>query len=189
MHTSVSLLHHVLSWLCASQTEFTIFQVLMSVAPMLQNLKRDLKKKPWNKSGALPESRGRWPKVSTSSKKGHKPRSTHLQKSGHYQRHLRWNRGKRICGGFRSINAHAEQERSESSWTGNCLSLQKPYNRYQSQCEVQTNDEATVYVYDLELFVTVQILEDTPAVPSLGKLCEDHGYSNEWASGQKPHLI
>ena len=23
---------------------------------------------------------------------------------------------------------------------------------------------------------------------SLGKLCEDHGYSYEWASGQKPHL-
>ena len=39
--------------------------------------------------------------------------------------------------------------------------------------EVPTNEEATVYVHDLELFLTVQILEDTPAVPSLGKLCED----------------
>ena len=29
--------------------------------------------------------------------------------------------------------------------------------------EVQTNEEATVYVYDLDLFVAVQILEDTPA--------------------------
>ena len=55
--------------------------------------------------------------------------------------------------------------------------------------EVQTNEEATVYVHDLDLFVTAQILEDTPAVLSLGKLCEDHGYSYEWASGQKPHLI
>ena len=45
--------------------------------------------------------------------------------------------------------------------------------------EVQTNEEATVCVYDLGLFVTVQILEDTPAVLSLGKLCEDHGYSCE----------
>ena len=33
--------------------------------------------------------------------------------------------------------------------------------------EVQTNEEATVYVYDLDLFVTVQILGDTPAVLSL----------------------
>ena len=40
--------------------------------------------------------------------------------------------------------------------------------------EVQTNEEATVYVYDLDLFVTLQIPEDTPAVLSLGKLCEDN---------------
>ena len=42
-------------------------------------------------------------------------------------------------------------------------------------------------VHDLDLFVTVQIL-DAPAVLSLGKLCEEHGCSYEWASGQKPHL-
>ena len=56
--------------------------------------------------------------------------------------------------------------------------------------EVQTNEEATVYVHDLELFVmAVHVLEDMPVVLSLGKLCEDHGYSYEWASGQKPHLV
>ena len=54
--------------------------------------------------------------------------------------------------------------------------------------EVQTNEEAQVYVHDLDLFVTVQIPNDTPAVLSLGKLCEEHGYFNEWVSGQKPHL-
>ena len=54
--------------------------------------------------------------------------------------------------------------------------------------EVQTYEEAQVYVHDLDLFVTVQILDDTPAVQSLGKLCEEHGYSCEWSSGQKPHL-
>ena len=54
--------------------------------------------------------------------------------------------------------------------------------------EVQTNEEAQVYVHDLDLFVTVQLLEETPAVPSLGKLCDDHGYSYEWVSGQKPRL-
>ena len=45
-----------------------------------------------------------------------------------------------------------------------------------------------MYVHDLDLFVTVQQLEDTPAVLSSGKFCEEHGYTNEWASGQKPHL-
>ena len=55
--------------------------------------------------------------------------------------------------------------------------------------EVQTHEEATVYVRNLDMFLTVKILEDTPAVLSLGKLCEDHVYSYEWANGQKPCLI
>ena len=41
--------------------------------------------------------------------------------------------------------------------------------------EVQTNEEAQVHVHDLDLFVTVQLLEETLAVLSLRKLCEDHG--------------
>ena len=41
---------------------------------------------------------------------------------------------------------------------------------------------------NLDLFVTVQSIEETLAVLSLGKLCEDHGYSYEWVSGQKPRL-
>ena len=40
--------------------------------------------------------------------------------------------------------------------------------------EVNTNEKAQVYVHDLNLFVTVQVLAETPAVLSLGKLCEDH---------------
>ena len=55
--------------------------------------------------------------------------------------------------------------------------------------EVQINDEATVFVKELDMFVTVKLPEDTPAVLSLGKLCEDHGYSYEWTSGQQPQLI
>ena len=45
-----------------------------------------------------------------------------------------------------------------------------------------------MYVKELDLFVTVKLLDDTPAVLSLGKLCEDHGYSFEWTRGQSPHL-
>ena len=54
--------------------------------------------------------------------------------------------------------------------------------------EVQTIEEAQKNVHDLDLFVTVQLLEVTPAVQSLGKLCEDQGYSYEWVRGQKPRL-
>ena len=35
--------------------------------------------------------------------------------------------------------------------------------------EVQTREEATVYVKELDLFVTVMFLEETPAVLSLRK--------------------
>ena len=55
--------------------------------------------------------------------------------------------------------------------------------------EVQTHEEATVYVKELDRFLTVKNVKNTPAVLSLGKLCEDHGYSHEWTSGQKPCLI
>ena len=42
--------------------------------------------------------------------------------------------------------------------------------------EVQTRQEATVFVKELDLFVTVVPLQETPAVLSLEKLCEEHGY-------------
>ena len=54
--------------------------------------------------------------------------------------------------------------------------------------EVQTNEEAQVYVQDIDLFVTVQLLEETPAVPSLGKLCSEHGCSYEWKNGEISRL-
>ena len=50
--------------------------------------------------------------------------------------------------------------------------------------EVQTHEEATVYVTELDIFLTLKV-----AVLSLGKLCDENGYSYEWINGQKPHLI
>ena len=55
--------------------------------------------------------------------------------------------------------------------------------------EVQTTEVTTVYVKELDFFLTVKLLEDTPAVLSLGKHCEGNGYSYEWASGHKPFLL
>ena len=51
------------------------------------------------------------------------------------------------------------------------------------------NRKATVYVKELGIFLTVKTLENTPAVLSLGKFCDENGYSYEWMNGQKPHLI
>ena len=49
--------------------------------------------------------------------------------------------------------------------------------------EMQTSEEAQVYVHDFEPFVTVQILDDTLAVLSLGEL--HHSYTYERA---KSHI-
>ena len=54
--------------------------------------------------------------------------------------------------------------------------------------EVQTNEEAQVNVHDLDLFVTVQLLEETSAGLSLVKLGKEHRYSYEWISCQEPRL-
>ena len=55
--------------------------------------------------------------------------------------------------------------------------------------EVETHEEAIVYVKELDIFLTMKVLDNTPAVLSLGKLCDENGYSYEWINGQKPHLI
>ena len=55
--------------------------------------------------------------------------------------------------------------------------------------EVQTHEEAIVYVTELDFFLTMKVLDNTPSVLSLAKLCNEHGYSYEWINGQKPHLI
>ena len=51
--------------------------------------------------------------------------------------------------------------------------------------EVQTHEEAKVYVKELGIFLTMKVLENTPAVLSLGKLFDENGYSYEWINGQK----
>ena len=55
--------------------------------------------------------------------------------------------------------------------------------------EVRLNREATVYAKQLDFFVTGVLLQETPAVLSVEKLCEEHGYTYHWASGENPHLI
>ena len=51
--------------------------------------------------------------------------------------------------------------------------------------EKQTHEEATVYVKEFEIFLTMKVLEDMPAFLSLGKLCDENGYSYGWINGQK----
>ena len=75
-----------------------------------------------------------------------------------------------------------------SAWLETMRTSRNPTTLMTANGEVQTREEATVYVKELDLFVTVMLLEETPAVLSLGKLYEDHGYTYHWISGQEPHL-
>ena len=54
--------------------------------------------------------------------------------------------------------------------------------------ELPTNEEAHGHVHDLDLFVTVQLPDNTPAVLPLGKLCSEQGYAYACINGQDPHL-
>ena len=49
-------------------------------------------------------------------------------------------------------------------------------------------EEAAVNVTDFAMLIAVQLLEDSPVVLSLGKLCEEKTYSDEWKEGQSPTL-
>ena len=90
-------------------------------------------------------------------------------------------------------------QRSENSWLIQELQctrwvkriwhnkkVQTPNRGYDSQ--VQSFEEAQIYVHHLGLFVTVQLRDETPSVLTPGTLFEDHGHSYEWVIGQKPRL-
>ena len=62
------------------------------------------------------------------------------------------------------------------TWTKSC----SPAIVMTANGEVQTQEEAIVYVKELDVFLTIKVLEITPAVLSLGKLCDENGYSYEW---------
>ena len=82
---------------------------------------------------------------------------------------------------------------AERTWSDfEMETLTKSYSRttvITANGEVQTHEEAAVYVKELEKFLTMKVLENTPAALTLGKLREENGYSYECINGQKPHLI
>ena len=50
-------------------------------------------------------------------------------------------------------------------------------------------EEATVCIKDLDMFVTVQLLEDSPAVLFLERLCVENRGIYEWKLGEYSYLI
>ena len=85
-------------------------------------------------------------------------------------------RGVRIRSRFRSINAHDEQKRIMLRRDGHSEKVQNPTVVLTANGEVHTHEEAQVFVHDLNQFVDVQLLEETPAVLSPGNLRKSHGW-------------
>ena len=55
--------------------------------------------------------------------------------------------------------------------------------------QAESTEEATVYFCGLGVFVTMMLLEDSPAVLSLVSLCEEMGYYHGWKRGESPSMI
>ena len=104
-----------------------------------------------------------------------------------YQRHLQRNqkKGKLL---WILLNTRAEQVCQNSAELVAVRVFRNPTTIVTANGEMRTNENATVYVNDLDLFVAEQILEDTSAVLSLGKRLEYHAYSFVWNNGPKKHL-
>ena len=55
--------------------------------------------------------------------------------------------------------------------------------------EAESTEEPTVHVDDLDVFVSMMLLEDAPAVLSVGLLCEEMSYFCAWKKEEYPSLV
>ena len=128
------------------------------------NSRMEHRKKPCNKNDSPSEKHGIWRKMSTSSMTRTRPCSSHLQKFGHYGHHLRRNLRRELAvdsgASMRTLSRKdLNLAKLETVRVSRNLTAVTTANG-----EVQTSEEAEVFVHNLDLFVTVQILGTTPAV-------------------------
>ena len=152
--------------------------ILTSVTSVLHYLRIGLRTRQNGKSDVPMKQRGGWPQTSYNKKRKTNQHSSHLRKLGVCLRHQTFN--------LRKENLLSTPERqctwsAKRTWVKSC----SPTIVITANGEVQTHEEATVYVKELEIFLTMKVLEDTPAVSSRGKLCGENVYSYEWINGQK----
>ena len=161
----------------------------MSVAPTLQNLRIVHKKRQSGKSKVPAKQRGSWQKIVFKLKEHERatffspPENRCLPASN-----LKPEEREFVVDSGASMHMISKKDLSKAEMdtlTKSC----SPTIVITANGEVQTHEEAIVYVKELDIFLTMEVLENTPAVLSLGKLCDENGYSYEWINGQKPRLI
>ena len=150
-----------------------------------QSLRIGLRKREWQEKGA----RGSWPKVFLNYRSKKEQRSSHLRKKGAYLPASKFKLEEREFVVDSGASMHMSKKDLSSvemdTLTKSCsLTIVITANG-----EVQTHEEAIVYVKELYIFLNMKVLENMSGVLSLGKVCDENGYSYEWINGQTPHLI
>ena len=156
---------------------------------MLQNLRIDLRRRQSGKSDVPVKQRGGWPQISTNLKEKNKAAffSHSVKRCQPAPSNLKLEERELVVDSGASVHMISKKDLNAAEMdtlTKSC----SPTIVITANGEVQTHEEATVYVKELDIFLTMKVLENTPAVLSLGKLCDENGYSYEWINGQKPHL-
>ena len=121
-------------------------------------------------------------------KEGSQETFTFLPKFGYCQHLLRQIQKSDNSSSTFELQCTVKKEGLEFRRVGESQEIQIPITVVTANGEVQTKEEAQVYVHDLHVFATVQLLEDIDAVLSLGKLCQEHGCTFECPSGREPGL-
>ena len=66
--------------------------------------------------------------------------------------------------------------------------MERVYSIQAANGLVEVSQEAEVYIKEVNTYVHVKLVEGSPAVFSLGRLCAEMVYSYTWTSGRKPRL-
>ena len=66
--------------------------------------------------------------------------------------------------------------------------VEEPFRIQSANGTITVKEEARIYVPALEIWIWAQLVEDCPAVLSLGTLCGKQGWNYEWKSGDHPTM-
>ena len=147
--------------------------ILISVAPTLQNLRTRLRRRQSGKSDGPAKQRGSSPKVSKKKRKKaiffspSESRCLLASTLKLQEREVVVNSGTSM----HMISINDLNSAEMDTLTKSC----SPTTVITANGEVQTHEEATVYVQELDLVLTMKVLENTPAVLSLGKHFDENG--------------
>ena len=151
--------------------------ILTSATPMLQNLRFGCRKRQNGWSDVPVKQRESWPKVCLKTKE--KQKTTFFSPSENRclpsPSTLKPEEREFVVDSGASMHMISKKDLN-SAELETVTTSKSPTTVFTANGEVQTHEEATVYVEELEnIFLTMKVLEETPAALSPGRLCDEHG--------------